>query len=289
MARDRNRSTLYHNQDCTVFIVDIPTSIEESQCLNSGGLSPQLSHIYSTSPLEHPYPSPEPNSNQAFHQLAHGTDADDHITLLRKSLAEIKQNFRGSSWCLKRQAWPKDGLERKSVRDEQLLQGLQAHQNLSLPNPRILPLSGLVCIQNVAEIQNQLVINPHGRTARLQIGSTGTQYLVPPMATFLLSHISFNTSSAFSMAALQAFPGPSSTTSAGPAQFDVIVLDPPWPNRSVKRSGHYQSIDDDNTPLEPLAAILGQHIAPGCFVCLVRYEIKLEISLYSLASGALQR
>ncbi|KAG8527438.1 uncharacterized protein KY384_007590 [Bacidia gigantensis] len=68
------------------------------------------------------------------------------------------------------------------------------------------------------------------------------------------------------MAALQAYPDISKSTGAGPGQFDLIVLDPPWPNRSVRRSGKYRETNPFDGPFNSLTTSLGRHIAPGGLV-----------------------
>ncbi|MDI1486339.1 MAG: hypothetical protein OHK93_005566 [Ramalina farinacea] len=70
----------------------------------------------------------------------------------------------------------------------------------------------------------------------------------------------------FSMSALQQYPAPSQTTTAGPGEFDIIVMDPPWPNRSVRRSRQYQTTDGSAGPIEALKTSLGQHIGPSGIV-----------------------
>lgn len=65
------------------------------------------------------------------------------------------------------------------------------------------------------------------------------------------------------MAALTILPNP--TAIAGPGQFDFTLLDPPWENRSVRRSAKYQTMNSSD-PMTVLRGMLGQHIAPGGLV-----------------------
>ena len=110
-------------------------------------------------------------------------------------------------------------------------------------------------------ITNRLVHNPYSTPLFLQC--SGVNYKTPPNAKFLRSKISESTAPAFSMAALTMYPGSSAT--AGPGQFDFVLLDPPWENRSVRRSAKYETVHDSN-PMVILRAMLGQHIAPGALV-----------------------
>ena len=93
----------------------------------------------------------------------------------------------------------------------------------------------------------------------------GTSFRIPPNASFLISKINEATTPIFSMGALTLYPAPSAT--AGPGQFDFILLDPPWKNRSVKRSAKYKTMCDTD-PMVPLQSLLGQHIAQdGLIAC----------------------
>jgi len=87
-----------------------------------------------------------------------------------------------------------------------------------------------------------------------------SSYNIPPGTNFLLSKIGQATAPALSMAALTMLSDSSAT--AGPGQFDFFLLDPPWENRSVKRSAKYETMSDSD-PMAMLRSSLGQHIAPG--------------------------
>ncbi|CAF9913813.1 hypothetical protein IMSHALPRED_001452 [Imshaugia aleurites] len=110
-------------------------------------------------------------------------------------------------------------------------------------------------------ITNRLVCNPYPTPLFLQC--LGASYKTPPNANFLLSKISEPTAPTFSMAALTMYP--TSSASAGPGQFDFALLDPPWENRSVRRSARYDTMRESD-PMGVLRAMLGQHIAPGALV-----------------------
>ena len=110
-------------------------------------------------------------------------------------------------------------------------------------------------------ITNRLVHNPYSTPLFLQCSKVN--YKVPPNAKFLLSKVGGSTAPAFSMAALTIYPDSSAT--AGPGQFNFVLLDPPWENRSVRRSAKYETIHDSD-PMVILRAMLGQHMAPGSLV-----------------------
>ncbi|KAL8945682.1 MAG: hypothetical protein Q9222_007813 [Ikaeria aurantiellina] len=128
-----------------------------------------------------------------------------------------------------------------------------------------LALSNTYEITRLADATCRIVINSFQRTVRICISDTTQSFRVPPFASFMLSKLNHREAAHFSRATVKAFPEPSAT--AAPGQFDFILLDPPWGNRSVRRSKKYktrQGIDDE--PLGVLEAMLGKHVAPGGIV-----------------------
>ena len=121
-------------------------------------------------------------------------------------------------------------------------------------------------------ITNRLVRNPDPTPISLQC--SGSNYKIPPNVEFLLSKIGEPTAPAFSMAAQTMYPISSGT--AGPGQFDFVLLDPPWENRSVRRSAKYQSMQGSG-PMAVLRAMLGQHMAPGALVaCWITHKASVR-------------
>ena len=114
---------------------------------------------------------------------------------------------------------------------------------------------------SIRVITNRLVRNPYGTPLLLQV--SGSSYKIPPSAKFLLSNIGEPTAPTFSVAALTTYPDSSAT--AGPGQFDFVLLDPPWNNHSARRSARYYTMYD-SYPMAVLQAMLGQHIAPSALV-----------------------
>ena len=131
---------------------------------------------------------------------------------------------------------------------------LSIPEDLPIPRkfsePLTLPVdlsSAVHVCSNIEHIINKVVNNACIKTVSLF--HAGTSFRIPPNASFIISKINEATAPVFSMGALTLYPAPSAT--AGPGQFDFILLDPPWKNRSVKRSAKYETMCDTD-PLVPL-------------------------------------
>ncbi|KAL8821325.1 MAG: hypothetical protein Q9191_007334, partial [Dirinaria sp. TL-2023a] len=199
----------------------------------------------------------------------------------------LKGEYGGEVWCAERWVGELDlGMERKRKRKdggEFDLPALVRDGGGNGGEPWVVPAGdgsertegGGITMDMVV---NRAVCNPHDSTMRCEIivveqhFDRRATYLLPPQSTFLLSAIGPRTTSAFSTAALTLLPD--STPSAGPGQFDFVLLDPPWSNRSVRRSRRYSTMksrgveSDCGGMMDPMRALgmLGQHIAPGGLV-----------------------
>ncbi|KAL8921234.1 MAG: hypothetical protein Q9208_005845 [Pyrenodesmia sp. 3 TL-2023] len=132
----------------------------------------------------------------------------------------------------------------------------------------ILPSSATVDgygVAQIANIANTVVSNPFEHPARLNGLDTTERYRIPPLSAFMFAKIGQREASLFSKSAYNLLPEPSMT--AAPGQFDFILLDPPWDNKSARRSRQYQTQREaEEDPLEVLKDMLGKHIAPGGIV-----------------------
>ena len=136
----------------------------------------------------------------------------------------------------------------------------------------------------VKEVGNRLVSNSSESTYLLTLpvsketGSDSPTYLLPPLSSFMLSNINSKSIKTFSQSAYNMLP--KSSKSAGPGQFDFVLLDPPWANRSVRRSRKYETIEsggEETDPLIHLEGMLGQHITPGGLVgCWVTNKVTVR-------------
>lgn len=296
---------LYQNVDSTIVLLDVPRSISLAQGLLDYACTGQ---IYSSPPLEAPYPSTEPKSGKAKANILRTKvpidyDLEFPTSLLYQALEEIDHHWRGG-WCLTRKISPfvtagrskkrklleaEDPLPLFHVemagRDPHKLSpalscsaaqnsvvihrivepDLRVSEELSSPrkfsDPSTLPInltSAIHTCSNIRQIINKLVNNSF--VTSVSLVHAGTSFRIPPNASFLMSKITEVTAPIFSMGALTMYPAPSAT--AGPGQFDFILLDPPWKNRSVKRSAKYDTMCDTD-PVALLQSLLGQHIAQG--------------------------
>ena len=267
---------LYQNVDRTIVLLDIPTSISLAQ----GTLDYACTdRIYSSPPLEAPYPSTEPNSAKAKANILRAkvsidSDLEFPTILLYQALEEIDHHWRGE-WCLMRKISPLvtagrskkrkllvaedlslslqvgiagpdlpkplpvvdcSGVQNPAVPPRNVEPNLRVSEELSSPrkfsDPSTLPvnLTSIHVCSNIRQFINRLVNNSCVTSVSLVHG--GTSFRIPPNASFFMSKVTETTAPIFSMGALTMYPTPSGT--AGPGQFDFILLDPPWRNRSAK-------------------------------------------------------
>ena len=283
---------LYQNPSKTVTLLDIPQSISLSQ---GTLMHPNQSlKIFSTPPLQTPFPSLEPKSEAArakvIRAMGPNIDIGFPSSLLHEALEEIKENFRvKGDWCLPRhlskrllesaQKQAKRGHE-DHLGDEEVSNVMKAtepglhvfstfngrQRKASSKSRLVLGKSTLNRFPNELEIMYIPVHNPHPTPTQIVIETKATRHLVPPGAVCYSGNIDDSSASDFSIAAQSFFSTPSA--SAGPGQFDFIVMDPPWNNRSAKRSGQYDTMHQKRTPFDSLQDMLGKHIAPqGLIAC----------------------
>ncbi|KAL8906986.1 MAG: hypothetical protein Q9207_001672 [Kuettlingeria erythrocarpa] len=245
--------------------------------------------LYSSPPLEKPYPSIEPRSQKAKEEVkarlprARSSDPPFPQALLLEGLARVRAEYR-FEFCSKRKIFSSERTSSKRKRhesgDRKLLgesneqgdgsrrgtqKGLVALRAFEHRKPLILPSVATAegyGVAHIAEIANTVVSNPFELPALLDDLETTERYRIPPLSVFILSTIGKREVSVFSKSAYKLLPEPS--MSAAPGQFDFILLDPPWDNKSARRSRQYQTQRKaEEDPLRVLADTLGKHIAPG--------------------------
>jgi N6-adenosine-specific RNA methylase IME4 len=282
-------SILYQNADCTITLVDIPTSIAVAQ-----GRSDTL---LSTSPLEAPIKPNEdyqPKSKKAkaskAHEASDGVQHAEYKTLIEQGLADIRTHVSGE-WCTPRKllkSMPQHGEAMEIDDPEKELEsrlrqwaawkeskgddiafdlqkmmaslGATSEDNATAaqevtqgwvtsyrparettngaqvvePVPRDEPKEPWTwSFHNPEEYSLEMNVSQHV-TEDAQLGPE-YRFTIPPRSTFFLSDSTH--SDAFRASFRQL-----TDEYTLPRHFDLILLDPPWPNRSAKRKGAYEQV-----------------------------------------------
>ncbi|MCJ1235760.1 hypothetical protein MMC14_003731 [Varicellaria rhodocarpa] len=277
---------LYQNEAKDITIIDLPTSIVLAQTL-PGNLLVDYA-LYSPEPLQEPHKSIEPRSLSAranvLSRLGQDGNADHDPTshlVIRESLDKIRENYQGD-WCLPRQLSPlaeqRKGKKRKFddvdvvIQKEPELLELQqwerfgrkfAPQSSSVLN--LSATSDRYILSGYQALSHRVICNPQSEEVLLVTPDPKAEYRIPPLSRFYLGGIDNQTVKWFSQSVFKIYSTPSS--SAGLGQFEFILLDPPWQNRSVTRSQRYKTAKGSN-PLFAVQGILSKHIAPeGIVAC----------------------
>ncbi|MCJ1396449.1 hypothetical protein MMC18_009339 [Xylographa bjoerkii] len=266
---------LYQNEQKTITLIDIPLSISLAQVLPGQSLHRIL---LSTAPPKEPYLPTEPKSDAArarvMSKRGPAEDAYDYTGLIHKGLQEIRESHK-ADWCLSRKVRPVAPSPSRKRRFEDLDTSVDHAVLMQEPHLSIFEIGSKMtqactkpCTYTInAEGRMITVQNSTTKPAQFSIPKSPTILHIPPHSEVILGSIEPTTAWAFHYEALRLYP--TSTSSAGPGQFDFILLDPPWQNRSVARSKSYKTMKYED-PLQLLREELGQHIPPnglvGCWV-----------------------
>ncbi|CAL5875028.1 uncharacterized protein PFLUO_LOCUS9331 [Penicillium psychrofluorescens] len=269
-------ATIFQNTQSTVFLIDTPTSIALAQNWTPApGQDPPESkdsaelstasyqkkrYLISSPPLRAPYPSStEPKTAAARAKLLQRFSEEERRfhgeivqPLVRDALDEIRGALKsspGREWCLPRCVLDEDEKDGKRERQQQKWELLKnsgsgsrkrkrGHGDPCEP-PIVLSSSSSNTFESLADLQG-IVKNPSSsesaflNVAGLDSGSQASEtrtYIVPPKSSFVLCTLPLSD------------PEISPPIPGLPEdhRFNLVLLDPPWPNRSVRRSGHYNT------------------------------------------------
>ena len=264
-------AVLFSDADRSVLLVDIPRSLEVVQGMNN--------RLKSSIPLERPHQPTEPKEpkrNRILQQSRAGVLAhhDEVSWYCRRALRSIEQNWDNSSWCLPRVlVGPADDAGDPSDIELHLypLTRNSTHRPLGLQGDHAWPIwSPLVVLspsgnqfRDITDFANTAVQNPSHYPTTAQTGHQ--TFYVPPFSTFILATVAEGLS-AFANA-LQIFPQSDSTTDSH--GFDMILLDPPWPNRSARRGRQYRTSErQESDPFHQSLPILQNYVNREGIVCI---------------------
>ncbi len=249
-------SILYQNQDKTIFLIDIPRSLEVAQ-----GESGSTRRIISSKPLENPYPSFRPKAAKA---IANTPIASLEDIILQQwseiALQDLKNAYNGS-WCLERvvkDEWPEDeGSSLVSAKRRRIsghgIDTVNGDEEAATPSvTRPIYFSdeedknvGYYCYN----------LDPKPRTIQVK-SSLGTAR-VPPWAKFVNGDIETTINRVKGMNGPWIFH----------TLFDLIIIDPPWPNRSARNSRKYKISKDNSSTRRLLSSLsLRGHMSDPCLV-----------------------
>ncbi|KAL8807292.1 MAG: hypothetical protein Q9182_000797 [Xanthomendoza sp. 2 TL-2023] len=199
-------------------------------------------------------------------------------------LAEVRAEFPLDFCSKRRTTFPKPGLRNKVQAKGETLE--PSAENLAESEMKV-PSSDVKCggwresqvplilsssassdgseVLRATDLMNRVINNPSAQPIHARVAHPDRHYRIPPFATLMLSKVGQREASYFSRMAIKIYPEPS--LSAAPGQFDFILLDPPWDNKSVRRSKTYETPSKtDVDPMHILQEMLGKHMAPGALV-----------------------
>ena len=274
---------LFQNRDQTVTLLDIPRSISLGQIFPG---QPLKRVLLSSPALQEPYPSTEPKSEKArakvVSRMGPVDDTYTYTAFIRAGLEEIRKLPR-AKWCLPRQLsnlkCPQLAKKRKIDHlyssNENVTQIEEPDDKMFLDSARLAGASSHACI--LTEVEGLVTIqNPTLASSAVIISVPPSTYDIPALGGVILCTINSKTAAVFSEVVSQLYA--SSTPSAGSGQFDFILLDPPWQNRSVTRSKAYKTVGEDD-PMVVLRDILGIHIASeGLIACWITNKRSARMS-----------
>ena len=237
-------ATIYSNSDSTIFVVDIPTSIKEAQG-TEGSQDP--GDLRSCEPRATPFEVNEPKTERARRKVANfGHDIAYH-TQLFEHIADALHQVACQRNASDPFHWPRSNVahlirKRKRTRDQVSYDEDQGPRALSVDNvgDELQEMSGgrqpLVFAED-QEPFDGIFENELDTAAMLSLFSPqarrSLRFRLPPRSSFVLSDC--EQASSFRQAAKEYSAGPVPRRGT----FDMILLDPPWPNKSAGRKSDY--------------------------------------------------
>jgi N6-adenosine-specific RNA methylase IME4 len=232
---------LHQNSDSTIILIDIPRAIEIAQ-------GTAARRLLSLKPIESPFPSVEPKSEKARANL--GEISLDELLVqkhIQLSLDQLKTEWK-DEWCLPRQVkYEVEGCENERAgRGTKRKRGEREHQD-TITQISTEESNGL----DSRALKGPLFTNSTPDSTIVSTSNGGPSVRIPPNSTVLNGDIA-STSHIF--------------LSHAP-KFNLIVLDPPWPNRSARRKKSYGISYGNHEIRSLLSSIpLANHLADDALV-----------------------
>jgi N6-adenosine-specific RNA methylase IME4 len=246
-------SILYQNASQTVTLLDVPRSISEVSGLQT---------VAAVGPTT-PYTSTEPKGSKRAKALSSVPEDEKRYhekiaELTRTALVEVRQYIGQRSWCLNDTTHALHKADKQNGNMVTLKQHMAT--TTELPT-RFTPPLVLSTLENrypsVADLQDLIVANPSTSTVRTYISERS--FLIPPRATFLLSSIQHGAN----VIELACNASNGLSGAIDPGLFNLILLDPPWPNRSVRNARAYNTSERQGQlhPYYQTLPIVSRHLS----------------------------
>lgn len=237
-------SIIYRCNNDKVILLDLPFSIHDGQFVGTSAATRR--QLICPPPLSDPFPSTEPSGSKradllreiALEENVYHSKIQD---LIQNALILIKDALiQGEkSWCLPRP------LRTESV---------PKYPSITPSSDPLTPESPAVILSEVSNhfpsidaLAGSLVSNPSIDAVRLVIGETA--YTIPPRSRFLISNLALPLPFHYFL-----------SNPLSPRIFDVILMDPPWPNRSVRHSAAYKMEYDYKELFSIVLATVQNHV-----------------------------
>jgi len=225
---------LWQNEDATVTLIDVPRSIASAQS-TSGHPWPNV--LVSTEPPQQPFLSNEPKSASARAKLSLNTVGEslhrEYSVLLKSGLDQIHTSHPGP-WCLSR-PWTQERPREAKKRKFENITASNGSEPLVYTSSKVFHASyagEYITLDNNDQSASHA---SHGHeacsapSANRAEGDCAPLYYLPPSSSCYLGDCS-EARAFHSAVRLQAERQHTSK------RFDLVMLDPPWPNRSVRRT-----------------------------------------------------
>ncbi|KAG8628413.1 hypothetical protein KVT40_004286 [Elsinoe batatas] len=218
-------SILYRNNDNDIFVVDIPATIAEAQSFSSAR------QLASCPPPQRPWLSSEPKSVKAKFNFSKPHSHDVEYQQVLFTVTKYLHDKEIARYHLPRWTGFANGVpcELQRPKSPQLSSPSAQYRVDERQLPQSLNLTrNEQSLYNLGEVTNRLVANNSDETFTLQIGNDANYYIAPKSMFFLGD---CNKSRSFHEALWQY-----ARDQNVPNNFHMLLMDPPWPNRSVRRS-----------------------------------------------------
>ncbi|KAL9059021.1 MAG: hypothetical protein Q9162_001409 [Coniocarpon cinnabarinum] len=273
------RSILYHDSDWTTLLLDIPRSIAEAQ-----GADDDLALI-SCAPLIEPFQTDEPKSGKAKSKVTNfSQDKPLHEEIARAASAALQELSEakgdGKQYCLSRvvRDVQRRDLKRKRLSSKHPESDAEGFRS---PSEELSETANSVSSIDFQQLIGSDIIHEDGERDTFQGAfynknecsqlvriaaierAENHNFRIPPRSYCLLSKC--ESTGAFRSAAKEY----TSDSVAGVGRFDVILIDPPWPNLSAKRKGAYDGAKSHRGILSLLLNLhLDLHVSAGGYVAI---------------------